>query len=266
MGLNLLTFSNLTKHRHELLHFSSTRLGGVSVGSFSSLNLGNYSDDNPRHVDQNRQRLCEALSISPTQLITVHQVHGSEVLKVDASLAALSPSEREAATQGYDAMICNIPNVCIAVTTADCVPVLLYDPLNKVVGAVHSGWRGTVQNIVGKTIDRMHEWAGSRPSDLIAAIAPCISVEHYEVGAEVMTLFQTASMDVSSIFKVNGDHIYLDLKLAVLQQLKEKQVLNTEVSPYCTYAASDLFFSARRQGIHSGRMLSGIGLIEQTHQ
>lgn len=262
MSVTLLSFSNLKQHEDTLFHFSSTRLGGVSEGNFASLNLGNYSDDDPRRVTQNRQLLCDALSIPVEQMVTVRQVHGSEVLKVDSSLMALPLSEREVATTGFDALICNVPNVCIAVSTADCVPVLLFDPMNNVVGAVHSGWRGTSQNIVGKTIDQMHAWAGTHPMNLIAAIGPCISVDFYEVGPEVLAVFEGASFNVSSLFKIQNNHLFLDLRVAVLQQLKAKMVENIEVSPHCTYAESELFFSARRQGIHSGRMLTGIGLLE----
>jgi|YelNatPaOPRAMG01_1025707.scaffolds.fasta_scaffold05668_10 hypothetical protein len=262
MSIRLLSFSNLSQYKDELCHFSSTRLGGISEGAFASLNLGNYSDDDPHNVDQNRQLLCNELGISVRQLLTIHQVHGSEVLMVDSALLAMSLSEREAATQGFDAMICNVPEVCIAVTTADCVPVLLYDPVNKVIGAVHSGWRGTWQNIVGKTIDHMQELFGTHPVNLIAAIGPCIDVDHYEVGVEVWNLFKDASFQVSSLFKMQQEHFYLDLRSAVLQQLKAKNVENTEVSSYCTYAQAELFFSARRQGTHSGRMLTGIGMLK----
>lgn len=259
MSINLLTYNNLNEHSDKIAHFSSTRMGGVSTEVFDSLNLGIYTTDNPANIERNREILATKLAISSKQIFNAHQVHGTAVKLVDNTLIKLSSTERKKALEGYDAFISNIPRVCITVTTADCAPILLFDPKNKAVGAIHSGWKSTLHNITKETISKMHQQFGTQARDLIAAIGPCISKAVYEVGEDMYSEFQNRGFDMKHLFtaKENGKYLF-DIRETVRLQLIEAGVSNIEVSSYCTFLDEELFFSARRQGTNSGRMLSGI--------
>jgi YfiH family protein len=259
MSVNLLSFSNLKRYSDVIHHFSSTRVGGVSKGEFSSLNLGNYSDDSD--VPTNRALLCRTLGIEPLQMIGAHQCHSANVLCVDKTIVSLPAIDRKTAVDGFDALICNIAGIYITVTTADCVPILLFDTETKSVAAIHSGWRGTLQNITATTIQAMHTHFGAEAKHLVAAIGPCIGGKVYEVGEELYTSFRDKGFATATLFtpKENGKYLF-DIRQAVRLQLEAAGVTNIEVSTHCTYSEPKLFFSARRQSIHSGRMLSGIML------
>jgi YfiH family protein len=261
MSVNLLTYSNLNRFTEQILHFSSTRQGGVSSGEYASLNLGNFSDESRENIIQNRQLLCAALGIPLNRLIGAHQVHGTNVKLVDDSLLKMDENSRKASLEGFDALICNTPDVCITTTTADCVPILLLDPVTRSIAAIHSGWRSTLNNIVGCTIEALKDNFGVNPANLVAAVGPCISGAVYEVGCELEAQFHINGFDTHQFFSQKTEDKFLfNIRLAVQKQLKTAGISNIEVSPHCTFSEPDLFFSARRQGIHSGRMLSGICL------
>lgn len=261
MKIQLLTYNNLNEHSDKIAHFSTTRMGGVSSGTFNSLNLGEYTEDAVVNIHQNRELLATELGISANQIYNAHQVHESSVKLIDEALTKLSAIDRKSALQGFDAFICNIPGVCITVTTADCVPILLFDPQQKAIAAIHSGWKSTLHTITQETIRAMHIKFGTQACDLIAAIGPCISKAVYEVGEELHAKFEQKGFDTNRLFetKPNGKYLF-DIREAVRLQLVEVGVKNIEVSPYCTFTDEELFFSARRQGNKSGRMLSGISI------
>ena len=152
--------------------------------------------------------------------------------------------------RGMDALITNVPGYCVCVTTADCVPVLLYDKKQHVVAAVHAGWKGTVKHIVSNVMDHLNKMFGTQGEDVIACIGPSISLESFEVGDEVYDAFEESGFDMSLISLWEANRIEL-LNLGVPAE-------QIEVAGICTYIHHDEFFSARRLGIDSGRTLSGI--------
>lgn len=250
--LQILQFS-IFKEYSNIVHFTTTRCGGVSAGNYSSLNLGEYCGDDPVAVRRNRGRLCAALGILPENLYVPHQVHGDE--------AGLCESRVTLAGE-MDVLITGETGICIAVSTADCVPVLLYAPDRKMIVAIHAGWRGTVRHIVTKTLLRMIEEWDCDPRCMLAGIGPSIGIEVFEVGEEVYKAFATAGMDMRAISKRNKitGKAFIDLKEANRRQLLDAGLIEShiEVSDICTYTRQDDFFSARRLGINSGRMLTGI--------
>ncbi len=260
-NIKLITYENLSEHSEKIAHFSSTRQGGKSSGAFDSLNLGLYTEDKAENISHNRRLLCSQLGIDESQLHNAYQTHGKEIKIIDEDFLAIPPSERQSKLQGYDALITNLPQTCVTVTTADCVPVLLFDPVNHVVAAIHSGWKSTVQNICTETIQQMENLYGTLASDIIAAIGPCISQIAYEVGQDVYDAFEEIQFDNSKVFTTisNGKYLF-DIRKAVLIQLQNAGINNIEVTHHCTFSDTELFFSARKQGINSGRMLSGIFL------
>jgi len=255
--LPVLQFSNLNQFP-ELFHFSTTRVGGCSTNNYSSLNLGFNSGDLRENVIGNRVRLCAALPISPNQLVFPKQTHTATVKTITTGFIDMNKEAQKHFLNETDAAITNLQGVCIAVKTADCVPVLLFDSKRKVVAAVHAGWRGTIQGILSVTIHKMIKEFGTDPSDLIAGIGPSISPEVYEVGEEVWKQFSLEFYHASNPDK--ADKKLLDLWRANYQQLIKAgvPVEQIEVAQTCTFSDPDRFFSARRDGIKTGRMATGI--------
>lgn len=234
--------------------FSTTRYGGQSEGNYASFNCTHYCGDREEHVALNRELLCSLLSQRPLALVIPRQTHSTNV-KVIAS-----PEDMEDLEE-VDALVTSLPRFCLCVSTADCIPVLLYDKVRKVVAAIHAGWRGTVGCIVRKTLEVMHDTYGTEGEDVVACIGPGISLASFEVGDEVYQAFEQAGFDMPLISK-RFDKWHIDLWEANRLQLlafgvKETQI---EVAGICTYQSFGTFYSARRMGIRSGRILSGIML------
>ncbi|MGM9760371.1 MAG: peptidoglycan editing factor PgeF [Parabacteroides sp.] len=248
----------------DIFHFVTTRHGGVSEGTFSSFNPSRYTDDNPNHIRQNLSLLAEAIGLPPERIILPHQVHRDKVLTLTDDFFGATPDEQLTRLEGVDALVANVPGWCVAVSTADCVPVLLYAPDKQVVAAVHAGWRGTVQRIVQRCVEKMQERFACDPAEMRAAIGPSIGQAAFEVGEEVVKAFEMAGLDVSRLLRRHPDtgKAHIDLWEANRQQLCEAGLDQTsvEVAGLCTFTHPDDFFSARRLGIRSGRILSGIYL------
>lgn len=245
--------------------FSTTRQGGVSVGAYASFNANLYCGDDVQHVQQNRELLCQFLGLPFSHLLMPHQTHHDKVCKIDESFLSLSQSEREQRLEGIDAMMTDLPDVCVSVSTADCIPVLLYDDVHHAVAAVHAGWRGTVSSIVRKTVERMEEVYHTDVNDVKAVIGPGISLDAFEVGDEVYDAFQSAGFPMMQIAKryvlsEEKTKWHIDLWEANRWELLQSGVpfSHIHLSGICTYSHNDRFFSARRAGIHSGRILNGI--------
>lgn len=203
----------------------------------------------------------------PYYVVQPHQVHGCEIREV--TRADTTREELE----GVDALVTNIPGVAISVRTADCIPVLLFDPVNKAIAAVHDGWRGTVHHLSQKVIDFMHERYGTNASDLMAVIGPGIGPVSFQVGQEVVDAFADAGFPMADILADCGPKapsadnpmaggLHIDLWQANRWLLEEARVLtaNIQVTGICTYENNDRFFSARREGIKCGRNINGIKL------
>ena len=203
-------------------------------------------------------------SVLPYPVIQGHQVHGSRVAIVDRQDMTREDLE------GYDALVTNLPGVSIGVRTADCVPILLYDPGNRVIAAIHSGWKGTVQMISRKVIGILEDRYETKPSDLQAAIGPCIGLESFQVGEDVAAVFKDAGFPMDRIWKFmgprgkkpmeGGHHINLPeaCRWILLEAgVKEK---NIQVHASDTFLDSS-FFSARREGIQCGRNINAIMMI-----
>lgn len=235
---------NLAKHEGVVAGFS-TRHGGVSTPPYASLNVGPDVDDDPERVTENRRRVCKALGIPLDRLATAGQVHGATVTVVD------TPGH----VPNCDALVTTTPNLYLSVVTADCAAVLLVDTEAAVVAACHSGWRGTVAQIVPRAIATMSD-QGADPAHIYAYISPCIGVEAFEVGPEVAAQFDNAVVDTSL-----GDRPHVDLKHALQRQLHQQGVPRDQVetAPQCT-ATSDDLFSHRANGPTTGRMMGIIGM------
>lgn len=221
----------------------TTRAGGVSTGSYSSLNLGSRSGDDAAAVRENRSRLRELLPAEPRWM---RQVHGTQVID-----AAREPGEIEA-----DAAVATVPRIVCTVLTADCLPVLITDTAGLAVGIAHAGWRGLACGIIENTIDAL----GGGPDERIAWLGPAIGPQAYEIGEDVRAAFLARDPAAESAFRaVRPGHWMLDLYAVARQRLAACGVRRVFGGDFCTYGERERFFSHRRDGA-SGRMASMIWL------
>ena len=201
------------------------------------------------------KRLSAALGIPKGRLLTLRQVHGAEVLIYDQHTRALTYP------LPYDAVITDKKRVSLGISTADCLPILMIDRSKKVIGAIHAGWRGMWRGVVQRAVNTMIEVFESSPENILVGIGPAIGPCCYEVGTEVLSLFQNFSDSPQEFIQEREGKTYLDLSRAA--QLKLNQVgippENIETIPLCTACRKDLFFSYRRDG-KTGRQLSFIML------
>ncbi len=270
-----MTQPSLTHYRlgTGVVAFSSTRHGGYSQGHYAAFNINNYCGDDPAAIQKNREALCHLLGIEDKRLLMPHQVHRAEVAYINTSFLDLTPEEQKGKLEGIDVIITNIPGICIGVSTADCIPILLYDPRHGVVAAVHAGWRGTVQRIAEKAVAAMTACYGSQHSDVVAQIGPGISLKSFEVGQEVYDAFAAKGFCMEEISRLmpssqgieNEEKWHIDLPACNRLQLLEAGLQNEQIHtlPVCTYEQHADYFSARRLGIHSGRIFTGIMLKEE---
>ena len=203
-------------------------------------------------------------SVLPYPVIQGHQVHGSRIAVIDR------PDLTREDLEGYDAFICKLPGVAIGVRTADCVPILLYDPVRRVIAAVHSGWKGTVLKIAKKVITLMESDFGCKPSDLSVIIGPAIGPDSFQVGEEVVEKFRDAGFPMPQVWSyrgsgdgspMSGGH-HIDLFRANEWILEQCGVLSGNIQVFEIDTYTDLsFFSARREGTACGRNINAIRLI-----
>ena len=256
--------------------FSTTRHGGVGEGAYASFNINEYCGDNPEAVLRNRRLLADRLGITSDRILMPHQTHGTNTRIVDTELLALPAGERRRRLDDADTVMTDVPGVCIGVSTADCIPVLLYDADHRAAAAIHAGWRGTLARIVGKAVADMCTAYHTDPSGLKAVIGPGISLANFEVGDEVYAAFGEAAFDMTAIaerqaMRNSGTACqseapvkkwHINLPLANRQILMHSGLAegNIHMAGICTYDRVDDFFSARRLGIRSGRIYTGIML------
>lgn len=240
-------------------HGFTTRHEGVSRPPFNSLNLGTNTPDAPHSVEGNRSILARAFGASVEKLVTVKQVHGVDLLAIDSP----NPDYSHFFKLECDGIVTNQPGVMIGITVADCVPVLFLDPKNKVVAALHAGWKGTAGRICRKGIDAMREMFGCKPSDILAAIGPAIGPCCYEVDAPVMEEFKRNGLGFDAFAVERGEGKWgLDLSLANKVQLLEAGLSekNIETADTCVSCEKNLYFSYRRDKGETGRQMGFIML------
>lgn len=215
----------------------STRLGGVSPFPSNDLNLAGFDEDTSANIYENRRRFLAVFEDS-FRLATSWQVHSDGIKIVE------SDEDIERSEEKFDALVSDLPKVLVGVKTADCVPVLLGDNKTGAFAAIHAGWRGTVQTIVLKTVEKLIEKYGTDPKDLICAIGPAAGCRNYEIGQDVIDAFAGNFSTSGKYFTPTRDgHALIDLHLANKDQLIAAGVSteNIFIAPFCTMARTDLF-------------------------
>lgn len=243
---------NFFQTEQRLTMFMTSRRGGVSQGAYDSLNLGYFSGDEPENVRRNRSILCEALGVDETSLVVPKEVHGNDVRWVCKRELPLADVALEC-----DALVTTDEEVVLGVTTADCVPILLCDANgHRVAAAIHAGWKGVVKEILPCVINEIHHRLEISPNELKVKIFPSISVDDFEVGEEVAQQFQKYGEQV--VLRTGFEKPHVDLHQTLLVQALQVGVLSENIEIIRSDQPKELFFSARRDGFHSGRMLTGI--------
>lgn len=243
-------------------HGFSTRIGGVSEGVYASLNLGLTRGDDPACVRENYRRFFSAIGAGGAYVAMCNQVHGAQVRTITTADVKADLYEK----LGYegDGMITAIPGVTLVIFSADCIPVLLYDPCRRVIGAVHAGWRGTAAGIVTEAVERMKLVYGCRPEDILAAVGPGIGPDCFETHEDVPNAMMAAvaSPALSYIAIKENGKFAVDLKGINARRLELAGLdpANIAVSTDCTACMENKYWSHRRQGEARGSMAAAIEL------
>ncbi len=223
----------------------------------NDFNLALHTNSDKENAINNRNLLAKQLKLHINQLIFANQTHSDNISVVSQTSQNL--------IENTDALITNINGLCLCILTADCTPVLLHDPVQKVIAAVHAGWKGTARDIVGKTVQKMKENYHCNAQDIKAIIGPCISKNVYEIGENVFKEFINLPIDLKSAFtELPQQKFLLDLKLSNKLLLRNKGICEENIitSPNCTFTENNKFYSARKDGFNTGRMVSGIMLVD----
>ena len=244
-----LDFPVLKKAYPGIIQGFSTRLGGVSEGDLASMNLSFDRGDMPERVVRNYERIAAAIGFPTSELVFTDQIHRTEIYQAsarDCQGATLFPKK----LRGIDALITNEPHVVLTAGYADCVPVLIVDRKDHCIGLAHSGWRGTVGQIAGKTVRAMASAYHADPADMTAVIGPSIGPECYEVGEELIPEFQKTFPEEAVkdfFFHTEDGKLHLDLWTAVKYALLHAGVPEAQihVSGVCTCCSHELLFSHR---------------------
>lgn len=244
-----LIFPTIFQHFASLSAVETTRQGGVSPAPFNSLNLGNFTDDLTENILENRRIVLTQLGFDLSKFTYVKQTHDDKILV----------TEKSEIQEGYDAIITNKKDLMIGVTVADCTPILIYDAENQVIAAIHAGWKGTVLQIVRKTLEKMQTHHNTNANHCFAYIGTCIDECDFEVGDEVATHFS----EQHKVFYEKKQKYHVNLKKANEAQLLAFGIPKTqiEISPRSTASDIENYFSHRAEKGQTGRMMALIGMI-----
>jgi polyphenol oxidase len=263
--------SAILESSNGVVHAFSTRQGGVSKPPFAALNLGQSVGDDRTSVEENRRRFFGGFGIAGMRVVRAKQVHGNGVLRVDAKLIGRTGFPYSLADEPaeFDALITNLPGLALVVSTADCLPILIHDPVRRAVAAVHAGWRGTAKRIAVQALAAMREAYRTEAGDCRAAIGPGIRRCCFEVDAVVTEVMAGALPNWGRHATANrAGHWLLDIA-GINRALLEAAGVGAdriEDVELCTSCRNDLFFSHRAEKGRTGRMMNFILLEEEDRQ
>ncbi len=244
--LQYIEFTNLKKYENILTHCFTTRHGGVSKGECTSLNLSFNRRDSKENVISNYHIIAEAIGVDFNKMVLSNQIHDKKIRFVSAEDAGKGLA-RDSDIIGYDGLTTNVPGIPLVTFYADCVPVLMLDPVKKAITAVHSGWKSTLENISGEALELMKQIYKSDLKDLQIAIGPSICQNCFEVGEDVYGLFKTKYPWCDTYVDSRNGKYYINLQQIISRVLTDAGVPdnNILVSGVCTKCNNDMFFSYR---------------------
>ena len=248
-------YSSKLKKFNNLRHCFFSRKNGFSKGIYKSLNCGVGSKDKKKNILKNLNFVCQKIGCENDSLITLNQIHSNKVIYFENkdSLKKKLPA---------DAMITKMKNIGIAILTADCAPIFIYDPKKKIIGCIHSGWKGALNGVIKNTIKKFIE-LNSDINDLIAVIGPCLKKENYEVKKDFYEKFLAQNIKYKNVFdKIDNFKYKFDLRGFINEEMRSLNVKNVENIELDTFSEKNLFYSYRRschnREIDYGRCISVI--------
>ncbi len=241
--------------KEGLFHAAITREGGVSPAPWNSMNLGGSGGDERRRIIQNRNILSQTFNVSINKIFDVWQVHGDRVFCTDG------PRDPGTSHQKADAIITNRHNIVLLMLFADCVPIILYDPVQKAIGIAHAGWKGTVLKVAARAVEKMGICYGSQPANIRAVIGPSIGPDHYTVGSDVIqSVRDSFGLVADDFIRSNNREVKLDLWEFNRFILEHAGVEHIEVAGICTACHTKDWFSHRAENGRTGRFGVLVGL------
>ncbi len=243
-GLRYLTFDLLA----DLVHAVFTRHGGVSPPPWDTLNVGGTVGDDPQNVRENRIRAFLALERNPDSMFDSWLIHNTGVIYVDA------PRDLTCKPPQADILLTDKPEVTLFMRYADCVPILLFDPVHRAIALAHAGWLGTMRNVARVAVDALRRGYGTDPSQVRAVIGPAIGPDHYEVGEDVVAMARTVfDEQADQVLIPHGDRWCFDLWQANRLQLRAAGVQQIEIAQICTACHLEDWYSHRAEWGKTGR-------------
>ena len=246
--------SKILKQFKDLRHCFFSRENGFSKGIYSGLNCGSGSKDKKKNILKNLNYVSEYLKVNITNLKTMRQTHSSKIIILNSRTTKTKFNS--------DGIITNIPNLVLGVLTADCVPILLYDKKNKIIGCLHAGWKGVFRGIIKNGIKKIKSL--NKSSIIYAAVGPCIEKNNYEIKSDFKKKFLKKSPKNYKYFKLENKKLYFDLRLYVNDQLKMNGVKKIDNIRIDTFSNKKKFYSFRRSRVNGekdyGRCISAICL------
>ena len=245
------TIEYLTADGIGVPHCFTTRHGGVSAGSLASMNIGIHRGDALENVAENYRILGDTVGFATDDIVAARQIHSDIVYR--ATEKDRGGCLTEGASPVCDALITNAPGVALNVFTADCTPILYYDPVTGAVGAAHAGWRGTVAGIAAKTVRAMADTYGCDPANIRVAIGPHIGQCCFETDADVPeAVLNALGEEARPFIRTQGNKYYINLTEINSLFLRRAGILSIESCPDCTACQPDRFWSHRRHGTTRG--------------
>lgn len=245
----------------DAVHAFSTRVGGVSEGYLGAMNLSYTRGDSYDRVVENHQRFANAVGYPMEKLISSRQVHG-DIIRI-ADEADCGKAARQELDYECDGLMTDKPGLPLMILTADCCPVLLFDPVRRAAAAVHAGWRGTALGIAGKAVREMVREYGCKPENIIAAIGPCISKCCFETDKDVPDAMEEGLGNGSEQFITrSGDKYFVDIKGINCEFLRREGVTDIHITDECTACNTERYFSHRKVGDKRGSLASVIMIPE----
>ena len=248
-------FSTKLKKINNIKHSFFSRKGGVSRGVYQSLNCGLGSEDDKKNVLKNLKLVANNVGCKEEYLITLNQTHSNKVIYFEDEKSIKNK-------QSADAIVSKAKNVGFGILTADCAPILFYDPKNKIIGCAHAGWKGALNGIIKNTIRKFNE-LNTINTDLIAVVGPCIKKENYEVKEDLYEKFISQDKKNINFFKKINNYKYIfDLRGFINNELINLNIKEIENLNIDTFSEKELFYSCRRSGFNKekdyGRCISVI--------
>ena len=248
-------FSKKLQKFKNLKHCFFSRKDGFSKGIYESLNCGIGSNDDKENVFKNLKLVSDKINCNKDSLITLNQKHTSQVIHFKNKKSVQNKLTA-------DAIVSEVKNVGIGILSADCAPVLFYDPKKKIIGCAHSGWKGALNGIIKNTVEKFHE-LNSNNNDLIAVVGPCIGKKNYKVKEDFFNKFVSQENNNKTFFeKIDNEKFLFDLRAFINKEILKSGIKNVENLELDTFSQKELFYSYRRARLNKendyGRCISVI--------